>query len=74
MVDVVPQLHSLPSTPTLTFFDWKAKLYRTARTEGKLSRVRDISDNILVLFWADGCLPEVIEIVRYSEGRHSNVA
>lgn len=54
--------------PQLTFTEWKNQLYRTARLDGTLSGVREVSDNILVLFWADGVEPSVTSIKCFAEG------
>lgn len=54
--------------PHLSFTEWKQKLYQTARIDGTLPMVREVSDNILVLFWADGVEPSVISIKCFAEG------
>lgn len=54
--------------PQLSFTDWKQELYRTARIDGTLPMVREVSDNILVLFWADAVEPSVTSIKCFAEG------
>lgn len=54
--------------PQLTFTDWKNQLYGAARIDGTLSRVCQVSDNILVLFWADGVEPSTTSIKCFAEG------